>query len=167
MNKKTLSLQLMLWIPFVLLLALFLWMLKTNIASKGELAKKNEELRKASAASDHTVKVDVTDLTPGETYYYRFSVGDTLSPVGRTKTLPAQTERARFAVISCSHYAFGYYHVYREISALDDLDAVVHLGDYIYEYGRDGYGGAVGKERRSGVRSRLSPDRGLRLYGQR
>ena len=100
----------------------------------------------ASAASDHTVKVDVTDLTPGETYYYRFSVGDTLSPVGRTKTLPAQTERARFAVISCSHYAFGYYHVYREISALDDLDAVVHLGDYIYEYGRDGYGGAVGRK---------------------
>lgn len=100
----------------------------------------------ASAARDHTVKVDVTGLMPGRSYYYRFAVGDTLSPVGRTRTLPADTARARFAVISCSHYSFGYYHVYREIAALDNLDAVVHLGDYIYEYGVDGYGGDVGKQ---------------------
>ena len=100
----------------------------------------------ASAARDHTVKVDVTGLAPGSAYYYRFAVGDTVSPVGLTKTLPADTERARFAVISCSHYSFGYYHVYREIAALDNLDAVVHLGDYIYEYGVDGYGGDVGKQ---------------------
>lgn len=100
----------------------------------------------ASAARDHTVKVDVTGLTPGSAYYYRFAVGDTFSPVGLTRTLPAETARARFAVISCSHYSFGYYHVYREIAELDNLDAIVHLGDYIYEYGADGYGGDVGKK---------------------
>lgn len=102
----------------------------------------------ARASSDFTVKVDVTDLRPGTTYYYRFMAATHVSPSGRTKTLPDHAEepdQLRLAVVSCSHYSFGYFNVYREISGISDLDAVVHLGDYIYEYGPDGYGGDTGR----------------------
>lgn len=100
---------------------------------------------------DYTVKAVADRLEPGQSYYYRFRVGDALSPVGRTRTLPAMgAEQVRLAVISCSHYSFGYYNVYREIAAQDALDAVVHLGDYIYESSADGsgsdYGAARGRE---------------------
>jgi alkaline phosphatase D len=92
-----------------------------------------------TADVDYTVKVDVTGLEPGSTYFYRFRVGDVISPVGRTR-LPAlgAVDRVRFAVISCSNYPAGFFNVYREI-ANNDVDAVLHLGDYIYEYGKDGY----------------------------
>ena len=84
---------------------------------------------------DYTVKVDVRGLQPGTRYFYRFDIGDVASPVGRTRTLPAGTvESAAFAVVSCSNHPAGFFHVYREIAAQDDLDAVIHLGDYIYEY---------------------------------
>jgi len=97
------------------------------------------------ASRDYTVKVDATGLKPGQTYYYRFKVGEYISPVGRTKTLPAgAVETARFAVVSCSHFGFGYFNVYDEIAKHDHFDAVLHLGDYFYEYGRDGYGSQVG-----------------------
>ena len=93
---------------------------------------------------DWTVKVDVSDLKPGLTYHYRFLAGNAVSPVGRSRTLPdGTTEKARFAVLSCSNYAFGHFNVYDAISKRDDIDAVIHLGDYIYEYGLDGYGGEV------------------------
>ncbi|MFZ5619035.1 MAG: alkaline phosphatase D family protein [Pseudomonadota bacterium] len=95
--------------------------------------------------SDFTVKAVATSLVPGAHYFYRFSVGDARSPVGRTKTLPTGAlDAARFAVVSCSNYPFGYFNVYDLIARRDDLDAVIHLGDYIYEYGRDGYGGETG-----------------------
>ncbi len=94
---------------------------------------------------DFTVKVLATGLSPGTRYFYRFSVGDARSPVGRTKTLPAGAlAAARFAVVSCTNYPFGHFNVYDLIARRDDLDAVIHLGDYIYEYGRDGYGGEEG-----------------------
>lgn len=94
---------------------------------------------------DWTVKVLVNDLEPGATYFYRFRIGDSLSPVGRTKTLPSDNvEQARFAVVSCSNYPYGYFNVYDLIARQDNLDAVIHLGDYIYEYSREGYGGEVG-----------------------
>jgi len=90
--------------------------------------------------SDYTVKVDVRGLRPGRRYFYRFAVDGTQSPVGRTQTLPeGRADRARFAVVSCSNYPNGYFHAYREIAARDDLDAVIHLGDYIYEYGLGEY----------------------------
>lgn len=94
-----------------------------------------------AAQRDWTVKVDAAGLTPGTAYHYRFrSVGVT-SPAGRTRTAPAgPTARVRLAVCSCSNYAAGYFHAYRAMAARDDLDAVVHLGDYIYEY-PDGYYG--------------------------
>ncbi|WP_425410956.1 alkaline phosphatase D family protein [Hyphococcus sp.] len=92
-----------------------------------------------------TVKVLLQGLQPGSTYYYRFRYGDAYSRVGRTRTLPAgAVEAARFAVVSCSNYPFGFFNVYDLISREDDLDAVIHLGDYIYEYSTDGYGGEAG-----------------------
>ncbi len=85
---------------------------------------------------DYTVKVDATGLPAGERLYYRFTANGTDSLVGRTKTLATgRLEGAAFAVVSCSNYPYGYFHAYREIGNRDDLDAVIHLGDYIYEYG--------------------------------
>lgn len=89
----------------------------------------------ARNAHDFTVKVDVRGLTSGQTYYYRFRTSDSQSPVGKTLTLPeGNVDSVRLAVVSCANYPAGYFNVYREISKRDDLDAVVHLGDYIYEY---------------------------------
>ncbi|GGY54114.1 alkaline phosphatase D family protein [Parvularcula lutaonensis] len=96
------------------------------------------------ASRDFTVKVVADGLEPGKHYYYRFRVLDRTSPVGRTKTLPEQTYGARFAVASCSNFPFGYFNAYDHIARQEPLDAVIHLGDYIYEYGPEGYGGAKG-----------------------
>ena len=99
---------------------------------------------------DYTVKVEATGLEPGQLYYFYFLVGRTASPGGATRTLPASgMSDYRMAVVSCSNWPFGYFHAYREIAkrgAAGGIDAVIHLGDYIYEYGTNGYGGAVGKE---------------------
>ncbi len=93
-----------------------------------------------SAARDFTVKVDVTGLAAQRAYFYRFSVGDTRSAVGRTKTLASgKVEQVKLAVFTCSNYPAGYFNVYAEAAKLNDIDAAVHLGDYIYEYPRDGY----------------------------
>ena len=94
-----------------------------------------------NGAFDCTVKVDVTRLSPATTYYYQFSVRGELSPVGRTRTLTAgQVDRLRFAVVSCSNYPYGFFNSYRAIAARADLDVVLHLGDYIYEYGNGAFG---------------------------
>ncbi|MFA2969009.1 alkaline phosphatase D family protein [Acinetobacter pittii] len=87
---------------------------------------------------DFTVKVDATGLQAGTIYYYRFRFGNKISSVGQTKTLPISTNKVSFAVCSCSNYPAGYFYVYREI-AKQNVDVVIHLGDYIYEYGADGY----------------------------
>lgn len=85
---------------------------------------------------DYTVKVDAGGLEPGRTYYYRFWHMGRTSPVGRTRTAPeGGVARLRFGVTSCSNYSGGYFHVYRRLAERHDLDAVLHLGDYIYEYG--------------------------------
>ncbi|TVS16596.1 MAG: alkaline phosphatase [Gammaproteobacteria bacterium] len=100
---------------------------------------------------DYTVKVVADDLLPGTTYYYRFQCGARTSPPGRTCTLPgADAKRVGLAVVSCSHYSFGFFNVYRAIAARDDIDVLVHLGDYIYESSADdsgsGYGAEQGRE---------------------
>ena len=93
------------------------------------------------ASRDYTVKVDADGLQPNTTYYYRFSSANVLSPVGRTKTLPVgDTGRMRLAVVSCASLGHGYFNAYRRIAERADLDLVVHLGDYIYEYGSGDYG---------------------------
>ncbi len=90
--------------------------------------------------TDYTIKVDVQDLDPGTTYYYRFLTDSNTSTVGVTKTLPVYTSKVKLAVLSCSNYPAGYFNVYLEAARQQgELDAVVHLGDYIYEYGQGGY----------------------------
>ena len=101
----------------------------------------------AAMERDFTVKVDAGGLGPGRTYHYAFVAGGERSPVGRTKTLPERTDRLRVASVSCSNYPAGYFNVYRCIANRPDLDAVIHLGDYIYEFanGRYGDGSASGR----------------------
>lgn len=89
---------------------------------------------------DYTVKVDATGLSAGTTYYYRFMTNDNRSRVGTTKTLPTgHVESVKLAVVSCSNYPAGFFNVYALAAQQDDLDALLHLGDYIYEYGRGDY----------------------------
>ena len=94
----------------------------------------------ATAERDFTVKVDAMGLEPGAHYFYRFTALGEASPVGRTRTLPRQTSRVRLAVASCSNLPWGYFNAYARIAARADLDAVLHLGDYIYEYRNGTYG---------------------------
>lgn len=85
----------------------------------------------------HSVHVEVEGLQPGRTYWYRFRVGDQLSPIGRTQTAPDRgtvLNQFRFAFASCQDYQGGFYTAYQHLAA-QDLDLVVHVGDYIYEYG--------------------------------
>jgi len=90
----------------------------------------------ASAARDWTVKIDFTGLAPATTYYYRFEAQGFGSAVGRTRTLPVgATERVRLGVVSCSNYPAGFFNAYGFLAQRADLDAVLHLGDYLYEGG--------------------------------
>ncbi|GAA2158411.1 alkaline phosphatase D [Humibacillus xanthopallidus] len=101
-----------------------------------------------SPDSDHTVKVDVTGLDPYTRYFYRFQSLGEFSAVGRTQTagdIAGETHALRMALVSCSNYTGGFFTAYRAISKRDDLDFVLHVGDYIYEYGNgaDRYGPAA------------------------
>ena len=85
---------------------------------------------------DFTVKVDVTNLDPGRAYHFQFEAGGAKSPVGRTATLAeGPTLDAVLAVCTCALYPNGYFNAYEAIARLPRVDAIVHLGDYIYEYG--------------------------------
>ncbi|WP_406728033.1 alkaline phosphatase D family protein [Streptomyces sp. GD-15H] len=98
---------------------------------------------RATAASDHTVKADIRGLQPATDYWFRFSAGGTESPVARTRTAPAADAAVtglRFGVVSCSNWEAGHFSAYRHLAARGDLDAWLHLGDYIYEYGIGEYG---------------------------
>jgi alkaline phosphatase D len=92
----------------------------------------------------HSVHVEVAGLQPWREYFYRFRAGDHVSAVGRTKTTPetgTPLDRLTFAFASCQDWQAGFYSAYRRM-AEEDLDVVVHLGDYIYEYGIGPTGGA-------------------------
>ncbi|MDP3859940.1 MAG: alkaline phosphatase D family protein [Stagnimonas sp.] len=103
-------------------------------AALSEIVQQGEAL--ASAERDYTVKLDVSGLAPGSLYHYQFSVGDRRSPVGRTRTAPAAAvESLRLGVVTCGDYARGLFNAYRRVAEREDLQAVVHLGDYIYENG--------------------------------
>lgn len=102
----------------------------------------------ARPARDFTVKVEPRRLTAGQDYHYWFELADgTKSRVGRFRTLAkGATADAVLAVVSCQLYSGGFFTAYDAIDALDRIDAVVHLGDYIYEYAADGYGADIGKK---------------------
>ena len=105
----------------------------TQIVSRGEA--------RTGASRDHTVKVDVPGLDPGTTYYYRFESRGARSAIGRTRTLPREgVSRLRLGVVSCSNLPQGYFNAYACLAKRADLDAVLHLGDYIYEYANKQYG---------------------------
>lgn len=90
---------------------------------------------------DYTVKVDVDGLQPDHVYYYRFNALEKNSITGRTKTTPINAvDSLQFAVVSCSNWEWGYFNAYDQIANRPILDAVVHLGDYIYEYQVGRYG---------------------------
>jgi alkaline phosphatase D len=85
---------------------------------------------------DYTVKIDVAGLVPATDYVFSFEANGTSSPKGQTRTLPVgKTKEVVMAVASCSLYPNGYFNAYGAIAALDKVDVVIHLGDYIYEYG--------------------------------
>ena len=98
----------------------------TRIVARGQAS--------AAPERDFTVKVDAGGLQPGRTYFYRFEAGGQRSPIGRTRTFAAEgVDRLRLGITSCANYAAGYFNAYRGIANRADLDAVLHLGDYIYE----------------------------------
>ena len=94
------------------------------------------------ASKDYTVKVDVLGLSPGNTYYYGFTALEANSLTGKTKTTPTgdQADQLKFGVVSCSNYQAGYFNAYQSLADMTDLDAIIHLGDYIYEYANFVYG---------------------------
>lgn len=101
----------------------------TDVIKQGEVT--------TSAVKDYTVKVDVDSLQPNTVYYYQFAVGKKVSRVGKTKTLPVgQVNQVKMAVFSCANYPAGFFHAYADAAKRSDLDVLIHLGDYIYEYGR-------------------------------
>ncbi|MHC3473916.1 alkaline phosphatase D family protein, partial [Streptomyces sp. 7R007] len=101
----------------------------TTVVAKGSTT--------ATAASDHTVKADIRGLEPATDYWFRFTAGGTDSPVARTRTAPAADAAVtglRFGVVSCANWEGGYFASYRHLASRGDLDAWLHLGDYVYEY---------------------------------
>ncbi|HEB55611.1 MAG TPA: alkaline phosphatase [Gammaproteobacteria bacterium] len=114
------------------------WMIATDPEMATVVA---DGIAMTDAERDYTVKVDVHSLQPGSTYYYKFHALGYESPPGRTRTLPVgDVERLRIAFTSCSNYPYGYFNVYGMIARRRDLDVVLHLGDYIYEYANGVYG---------------------------
>ncbi|MBT8142783.1 MAG: alkaline phosphatase D family protein, partial [Gammaproteobacteria bacterium] len=99
-----------------------------NVIEKGQLECKPE--------SDYTLKVDLGGLDPDTVYYYRFLSKNAVTRVGKARTLPVgEKQKVKLLAASCSFYSAGYFHVYAEMAKHTDAHAVLHLGDYIYEYG--------------------------------
>jgi alkaline phosphatase D len=98
------------------------------------------------SSKDYTVKMDVTGLQSNTTYYYAFIALGKRSCIGRTKTTPTKysdtpsvlgnnlSDVLKFAVVSCANYEGGYFNAYARIADRNDLNAVIHLGDYYYDY---------------------------------
>jgi alkaline phosphatase D len=114
------------------------WQVATDAAFTSVVAQGTTS---TGAERDYTVKVDAAGLQPGTRYFYRFSFGaGSHSPVGRTRTLPGgAVQQVKLAVFSCANYPRGYFNAYADAATLADVDAAVHLGDYLYEYPKDGY----------------------------
>jgi alkaline phosphatase D len=97
----------------------------------------------AEPGRDHTVKVDAEGLSSGTDFFYRFTAhtnsGDITSPIGRARTLNASGDApVKLAVVSCTNWPYGFFNAYSALAHTSDLDAIIHLGDYIYESGADG-----------------------------
>lgn len=122
------------------------WRIATDPLMQNPVA---ESYTVAKPQRDFTVKLDPAGLTPDTTYYYQFYALGESSPIGRTRTLPVgYVEKVRLGVASCSNFSFGFFSAYGHLSQRADLNAVLHLGDYIYEYanGTFGDGEALGRQ---------------------
>lgn len=110
---------------------------------------------RTGAARDHTVKIAVGNLAPSRWYFYRFHYAGGTSRVGRTRTAPAPGSspgNLRFGVVSCANLQAGHFNAYAALARRTDLHAILHLGDYLYEYGPGEYGyGMSNKDIRSHV----------------
>lgn len=113
------------------------WELASDSQFKNIIRSGREQTDKSR---DFTIKIDVQELAPNTEYFYRFMGLNTQSPIGRAKTLPINNiEQVKMAVVSCSNYPAGYFNAYTDAAKQKDLDVVLHLGDYIYEYPMGGY----------------------------
>ncbi|GAB0108915.1 alkaline phosphatase D family protein [Pseudoalteromonas distincta] len=113
------------------------WELASDSQFKNIIRSGREQTDKSR---DFTIKIDVQDLAPNTEYFYRFMGLNTQSPIGRAKTLPmSNIEQIKMVVVSCSNYPAGYFNAYTDAAKQKDLDVVLHLGDYIYEYPMGGY----------------------------
>lgn len=132
----------------------------TNVVQSGTFT--------TDASRDYTVKVDVDGLNSNTTYYYEFEALGQKSLRGRTKTAPtsAEADHLRFVVISCSNYEAGYFSAYGRIADRNDIDAVLHLGDYIYEYPANVYGDTSLQDRRHDTVETVSTDEYRARYSQ-
>ena len=104
----------------------------SKIANSGTLTTSPEK--------DYTVKLEATQLKPGTRYYYRFKALEATSMTGTTLTAPTTSNEVKFAAVSCSNYEWGYFNAYAALADEPNLNAILHLGDYIYEYGPGVYG---------------------------
>lgn len=112
----------------------------SDVVQSGEIS--------ANPESAHSVHVELEDLESNTEYYYQFESGGKQSSVGRTKTLPSsedEVEEFTFAFASCQQYPDGFYTAYQHM-AEEDLDLIIHLGDYIYEYGINALSGVRGQQ---------------------
>jgi alkaline phosphatase D len=107
----------------------------------------------------HSLHIEVGGLAPAREYFYRFKAGSEISPVGRTRTAPAvgaSVAGMTFAFVSCQQYEHGYYTAYSRMAEEENLDLVVHLGDYIYEYGPNAYRAPGGNVRTHSSRETIT-----------
>jgi alkaline phosphatase D len=112
-------------------------LLRAEVSESADFAKVvggGEVLARGEA--DHCAKLTVNGLLPGRWYFYRFVAPDgSMSAVGRTRTLPeGETPAFTLALFSCSNLPFGHFNAYGHAAARGDIDMVVHVGDYLYEY---------------------------------
>ena len=106
----------------------------------------NQGSTQTNGGRDYTVKVDATGLKAGKQYYYRFACDGVSSVIGKTKTLPkGKVREFKMGVASCSNYPQGYFNAYKDMADAD-LDVVLHLGDYIYEYADGVYSNPIAVE---------------------
>ena len=127
------------------------WQVATDPSFRRVVASGRETV---TTLTDHTLHVDVRGLRPSTSYWYRFAALGATSTVGRTRTLPAagaNVGRVRLGVVTCTELEWGWFGAYRSLAKRDDLDAVLYLGDYLYEYPAGSYdagktpGPAVGR----------------------
>ncbi|MEM7097638.1 MAG: alkaline phosphatase D family protein [Pseudomonadota bacterium] len=114
------------------------WWVATNPVGDQPVARGSQI---TNAERDFTVKVDAAGLKSDQTYFYGFTAAEIASPVGRTRTLPVgRVSSVSLAVTSCANHPQGFFNAYGHIAQRRDINVVLSLGDYLYEYPNSDYG---------------------------